>query len=67
MAKLQKFVVVLLVLTIVLSSISVIFNIIVFKMSSENSKVLKQVSASYGSGNIGLIVEGNNVSGGAGG
>jgi len=65
-AKLQKFVVVLLVLTIVLSTVSVIFNLIIFKMSSDNAKVLKQVSSNRG--NIGLFVEGNNVSlGGSGG
>ncbi len=66
MANLQKFVVVLLVLTIVLSTISVIFNLVIYKMSSENKVVLEKFSSN--SGNIGLIVERNNNSlGGSGG
>jgi len=65
MTKLQKFVVVLLILTIVLSAVSVIFNLVIYKMSSDNAKVLKQVSSN--SGNIGFFVEASNVSGGSGG
>ncbi|MBS3084226.1 hypothetical protein J4423_05450 [Candidatus Pacearchaeota archaeon] len=56
MTKLQKFVVVLLIF---------IFNLVIYKMSSDNAKVLKQVSSN--SGNIGFFVEASNVSGGSGG
>ncbi len=66
MAKLQKFVVVLLVLTIVLSAVSVVFNLMIYKMSSDNTKVLRQ-SVSTNSGNIGLIVESGSSSGGSSG
>ena len=66
MVKLQKFVVVLLMLTIVLSVVSIIFNIIIFKMSSDNAKVLER-SFSSNSGNIGFFVEGNGASVGTGG
>lgn len=58
MVNLQKFVIVLLVLTIVLSTVSVVFNLIIFKMSSDNAKLLKG-SYSNNNGNIGLFVEGN--------
>jgi cell division protein FtsL len=57
MANLQKFVVVLLVLTIVLSAVSVVFNLIIFKMSSENNHVVKEIQSSN-VGNVGLVVEG---------
>ncbi|HLC73145.1 MAG TPA: hypothetical protein VJH20_00745 [Candidatus Nanoarchaeia archaeon] len=59
MANLQKFVVVLLVFTIALSVLSIVLNVIIFKMSSENSNILKQYSTN--TGNIGLIVEGNAI------
>ncbi|MEK6915128.1 MAG: hypothetical protein AABW89_01140 [Nanoarchaeota archaeon] len=60
MAKLQKVVVVLLILTIVLSAMSVVFNLIIYKMSSDNSKYLKQ-TASSNFGNVGLVVESSNT------
>lgn len=66
MVKLQKFVVVLLVLTIVLSTVSVIFNLIIFKMSLDNNNAIKSYFSSN-SGAIGLVVEGNAVLGGSGG
>jgi len=62
MANLQKFVVVLLVFTIALSVLSIVLNVIIFKMSSENSNILKQYSTN--AGNIGLIVEGNTIENG---
>ena len=62
MANLQKFVVVLLVFTIALSVLSIVLNVIIFKMSSENSNILKQYSTN--TGNIGLIVEGNTIENG---
>jgi len=61
MAKLQNFIVVLLVLTIVLSAVSVVFNLIIYKMSQDNSREIKQIS-STNSLNLGLIVERNNNS-----
>ena len=67
MVNLQKFVIILLVLTIVLSTVSVVFNLIIFKMSSDNTKFLKG-SYSNNNGNIGFFVEGNpNNSGGTNG
>lgn len=67
MANLQKFVVVLLALTIVLSAVSVVFNLIIFKMSSENNHVVKEIQSSN-VGNVGLVVEGSNSpSGGSNG
>ncbi|HLC73085.1 MAG TPA: hypothetical protein VJH20_00440 [Candidatus Nanoarchaeia archaeon] len=60
MAKLQNFIVVLLVLTIVLSAVSVVFNLIIYKMAQDNSREIKQLSSN--SLNLGLIVEGNNNS-----
>jgi len=61
MAKLQKFIVVLLVLTIVLSAVSVVFNLIIYKMAQDNNREIKQIS-STNSLNLGLIVERNNNS-----
>ena len=60
MAKLQNFIVVLLVLTIVLSAVSVVFNLIIYKMAQDNNREIKQLSSN--SLNLGLIVEGNNNS-----
>ena len=60
MVKLQKFIVVLLVLTIVLSAVSVVFNLIIYKMAQDNSREIKQLSSN--SLNLGLIVERNNNS-----
>ena len=61
MVKLQKFIVVLLVLTIVLSAVSVVFNLIIYKMAQDNNREIKQIS-STNSLNLGLIVERNNNS-----
>ena len=61
MAKLQNFIVVLLVLTIVLSAVSVVFNLIIYKMAQDNNREIKQIS-STNSLNLGLIVERNNNS-----
>ncbi|MEK6915500.1 MAG: hypothetical protein AABW89_03085 [Nanoarchaeota archaeon] len=67
MTKIQKLVIGLLILTIVLSVVSIVFNFIIYKMSSDNSKSIKQFYSSN-SGNIGLIVEGsNNIERGSGG
>ncbi|MEK6886982.1 MAG: hypothetical protein AABW88_04055 [Nanoarchaeota archaeon] len=69
MANLQKIVGALLVLTIVLSAVSIVFNLMIFKMSSDNNNVLKQSSFSdvKNFGSVGLVVEESDSSGGSGG
>lgn len=67
---LQKVVMVLLVITLLLSAISVVFNLMIYKMNAKDYKNVKPSSTSASnSGNIGLFVEGNSPSpsGGQGG
>lgn len=57
MVGLQRVVVVLLVLTLVLSLVSVVFNVMIYKMKSSNLSPVKKVSSSN-SGDLGFVVEG---------
>ncbi|MEK6894132.1 MAG: hypothetical protein AABX10_01585 [Nanoarchaeota archaeon] len=57
MADFKRVVVVLLVITLVLSAVSVVFNLMIYNMKSSNNNEL--VVPSSNSGNLGLVVEGN--------
>ena len=59
MVNLQRVVVVLLVITLLLSVISVVFNMIIYKMKSSDSENLKKTALSN-AGNLGFVVEGSN-------
>lgn len=58
MADLKRVVVVLLVITLVLSAISVVFNLMIYDMKSQDTSVRK--SPSSNAGDIGFVVEANN-------
>jgi flagellar basal body-associated protein FliL len=58
MADVKKVVIVLLVITLILSAVSVVFNLMIYSMKSSESK--ERVSPSPNSGNLGFIVESNN-------
>lgn len=58
MADLKKVVVVLLVITLVLSAVSVVFNLMIYNMKSSDND--EMVRPSSNSGNVGFVVESNN-------
>ncbi|MGV8130867.1 MAG: hypothetical protein ACP5N7_02075 [Candidatus Pacearchaeota archaeon] len=57
MANLKKVVVVLLVITLVLSAVSVVFNLMIYNMKSPDYG--NPIRSSSNAGNLGFIVEGN--------
>jgi hypothetical protein len=61
MADVKKVVVILLVITLVLSAVSVVFNLMIYNMKSEN--IGSKNSASSNVGNVGFVVEGNSFEG----
>lgn len=58
MANVKRVIVVLLVITLVLSAFSVVFNLMIYNMKSSDKDVLVQ-SASNNAGNLGFVVEGS--------
>ncbi|MEK6908803.1 MAG: hypothetical protein AABX23_01990 [Nanoarchaeota archaeon] len=63
MASLKRVVVVLLMITLVLSVTSVVFNLMIYNINSDN--YLNKISYSSNAGNVGLVVEGNGFENGA--
>lgn len=61
MAGLKRVVIVLLVITLIFSAVSVVFNLVIYNLNSE--KVSSRISASSNLGNVGFIVEENNFNG----
>lgn len=59
MAKLQKLIVTLLVLSVIFSILSVVFSVVIFRTDSFSSGSDER-RLSSNSGNIGLVIEGNN-------
>ena len=57
MANLKSVIVVLLVITLVLSAVSVVFNLMIYRMKS--SDLAKVPSSPSNAGNIGLVIESN--------
>lgn len=57
MADMKRVVVLLLIITLVLSAISVVFNLMVYNMKTDNKNQGEKVSSPSNSGNLGLIVE----------
>ncbi|MBM3231918.1 hypothetical protein FJZ21_00870 [Candidatus Pacearchaeota archaeon] len=58
MADLKKVLVVILVVTLVLSALSVVFNLTIYNMKSSNNKEMVRPSSNYG--NVGFFVETSN-------
>ncbi len=56
MAKLQRVVMILLIITLVLSAVSVVFNLMIYNMKFSNDD---GVRPSSNSGNLGFVVESN--------
>lgn len=59
MANLRRVVVVLLVITLVLSAVSVVFNLMIYNMKSVDQKETRKNPSNVG--NVGFVVEENNV------
>ena len=57
MADVKRVIVILLIITLVLSAISVVFNLMIYNIKSDDSLSIKRPSSN--AGNIGLSVEGN--------
>ncbi len=57
MTNLKRVVVVLLVITLVLSAVSVVFNLMIYNMKSPDYD--NSIRSSSNAGNLGLVVEGN--------
>ena len=55
MVKLQRVVMVLLIITLVLSAVSVVFNLMIYNMKSSDD----ELRPSSNSGNLGFVVESN--------
>ncbi len=58
MADVKKVVVILLVITLVLSAVSVVFNLMIYNMKSDQPKIK---TSSSNVGNVGFVVESNNA------
>lgn len=61
MTNLKKVVVVLLVITLVLSAVSVVFNLMIYNMKSPDYD--SSIRGSSNAGNLGFVVEGNTQEG----
>lgn len=59
MAELKRVIVVLLVITLVLSAVSVVFNLMIYNMKSVDQKETSRNPSN--AGNVGFVVEGNNL------
>ncbi len=64
MTNLKKVVVVLLVITLVLSAVSVVFNLMIYNMKSPDYD--NSIRSSSNAGNLGFVVEGNTQEGNVG-